>query len=830
MQTSPAAGIRAIRAGGGGAALCMVLLLAAVLLGQVNRTAAAGLDADVFHWQALPPLPDVAGLAGPFAGVSDDALIVAGGSHFQPVPGRPGTAQRWHDTIFVLDALDGTWQRAGHLPHPLAHGLSVSTREGVVCAGGADSIRHHAGVFVLRLVDEEVHTTHLPDLPRPCAFLCGGLLGHTIYAAGGLESPDASTALKTFWALDLSADPLEWQQLEPWPGPERMMAVAAVQDDSFFLISGIRLKAGAKGQIVKEYLTDAYRYTPGEGWRAITAVPRPVAAAPSPAPTLGHEQLVVLGGDDGAQARFPLRTQLPGYTRQLLLYDTQRNNWTVRGQLPFSCVGVPLVSWRGYALLPGGESQPGLSVADVWAGEWVQPAATLPWLDWWILAGATLGLGMIVTNLVWHRRTPVAVHSVTRLVDYAGRSTIYPWIVVGLLWVVAVLNYLDRQVIYSVFPLLQAELHLSNVQLGLISSVFLWVYGLLSPFSGFLSDRYGRKRIIVSSLLVWSLVTWLTGKVSNFAELLGTRALMGVSEACYLPAALALIVSYHGNRTRSLASGLHHSGLYAGVVLGGAGGSWLGERYGWRWAFLVLGAAGVVYVLILALLLREPKSATADQPRSAALGFGQAVLELTRLSGYGKMVLVFSTIATANCVIYTWLPLYLYQHFRLDLTAAGFSATFYIAAASLAGILVGGWLADRLSHRTPRGRLQTQALGLWLAAPALWLVGTTTSVGLLIGALILFGLGRGFYDCNVMPVLCQVARPDLRATGYGVFNLGGCLAGGAVTLLAGALKETVGLGTIFQLTGLLLLVVTFLIGRIAVPCTEMVVPAVSAAE
>jgi predicted MFS family arabinose efflux permease/N-acetylneuraminic acid mutarotase len=801
----------------------MALVLFSMLV-VAKHAVGAGPDVDVFHWQTLPPLPDVAGLAGPFAGVSDDALIVAGGSQFLPVPGRPGGAQQWHDAVFVLDAPDGAWHKAGRLPRPLAHGLSVSTREGVVCAGGADGSRHHAGVFVLQLVDEEVHITPLPDLPRPCAFPCGGLLGHTVYVAGGLETPDASTALKTFWALDLSAEPLEWQQLEPWPGPERMMAVAAVQDDSFFLISGVRLKAGVKGQVVKEYLTDAFRYTPGQGWRPITAVPRPVAAAPSPAATLGHDQLVLLGGDDGARARFPLRTEQPGYTRQVLVYDVQRNAWTVRGQLPFSQVGVPLVTWRGYALLPGGESQPQTSVADVWAGEWIQPAATLPWLDWWILAGATLGLGLIVTNLVRSgRRLPVAP-SVTRFADNSGRSALYPWIVVGLLWVVAVLNYLDRQIIYSVFPLLQADLHLSNVQLGLISSVFLWVYGLLSPFSGYLSDRYGRKRIIVTSLLVWSLVTWFTGKVSDFSELLVTRALMGVSEACYLPAALALIVNYHGNRTRSLASGLHHSGLYVGVVLGGAGGSWLGERYGWRWAFLVLGAAGVVYVLILMLLLREPKSVATDSPRPTALGFGQTVRELIGLPGYGKMALVFSTIATANCVLYTWLPLYLFQHFRLDLTAAGFSATFYIAAASLAGILLGGWLADRLSRSTHRGRLLTQALGLCLTAPALWLVGTTMSVGFLIGGLILFGLGRGFYDCNVMPVLCQVARPDLRATGYGIFNLAGCLAGGAVTLLAGALKDAVGLGTIFQVAGLLLLIATLVIGRSAVPGEEKVAP------
>jgi MFS family permease/N-acetylneuraminic acid mutarotase len=780
----------------------------------------AGPAPSVFRWKALPPLPDGVGLAGSFAGVSGDALIVAGGAGFLQPPTRPGSAEQCHDTILVLDDPDGKWQVAGQLPHPLADGVSVSTREGVICAGGRDARRHHDKVFLLQWVDGAIHTTSLPDLPRPCAFLGGALLGETVYVAGGLEAPAARVALRTFWALDLSALPLRWQELEPWPGPERLMAVVSVQDRAFFVISGIRLKAGGAGQVVREHLSDAYRYTPGQGWRKITAVPRPVAGAPSPAPKLGLERLAVLGGADGAQAAFPRLGRRRPFPRQVLVYDTHRNAWTVEGQLPFSRVRVPQVSWRGYTVLPGGESQPGEDTPEVWAGEPVPPPARLSWLDWCAFAAAALALGAIGTSLVRRRRGQAVLPSSTRSAAPPDRTTVYAWMVVGFLWVVAVLNYVDRQVIYSVFPLVQAELHLSSVQLGLISSVFLWVYGLVSPFSGFLADRHGRKRVIVASLLVWSLVTWMTSKVGTFVELLGTRALMGISEACYLPAALALIVGYHGNRTRSLASGLHHTGLYVGVVLGGAGGSWLGERYGWRWAFLVLGTVGLLYVLVLMLDLREGPAQPADGARAAPLGFVQALRELARLPGFGHMLLVFSTIATANGVLYTWLPLYLYEQFRMNLTAAGFSATFYIQAASLIGILLGGWLADRWSGISQRGRLRAQALGLLAAAPALAGLGSTTSVELLIAALVLFGLGRGFYDCNVMPVLSQIARPNVRATGYGVMNLAGCLAAGGVALLAGALKDVVGLGRVFQLTGVVLVLVIFLLRRVPAPGIE----------
>ena len=211
----------------------------------------------------------------------------------------------------------------------------------------------------------------------------------------------------------------------------------------------------------------------------------------------------------------------------------------------------------------------------------------------------------------------------------------YGWILVALLWVVALLNYVDRQVIFSLFPLLSSELHLSSVQLGLLSTVFLWIYGILSPFSGYVADRFGRGRLISISLMVWSAVTLATGASRTFPQLLAARAVMGVSEACYLPAALAKIAEYHGSRTRSLAVGLHQSGLYVGMIVGGAAGGWAGQTYGWRMPFFVLGGVGILYVMVVVLFFRREPSLP-DRESAAPLRFRAAVTQLFRLPGFAR--------------------------------------------------------------------------------------------------------------------------------------------------------------------------------------------------
>ena len=407
--------------------------------------------------------------------------------------------------------------------------------------------------------------------------------------------------------------------------------------------------------------------------------------------------------------------------------------------------------------------------------------------------------------------------------ERAPGKSVYPWILVALLWFVFLLNYLDREVIFSVFPLLQKNLKLTDLELGLLSTSFLWVYAIASPLIGYLADRFGRKRVIVASLVVWSAMTWATGKARNFRELICVRGLMGVSEAAYLPAGLALIADHHSERTRSLATGIHYSGAYLGIVLGGVAGGWIGETYGWRPAFTFLGIIGVVYALVALLGLRE-KPVTAptmvDRPNAAKPRLVDSLRKLVALPGFATLTLVFGMMSVANWLIYTWLPIYLYERFHMSLLSAGFSATAYIQLGSVGGILLGGMLADRWGTRSARGRLMTQAAGLALAAPFLCIIGLTSSGVVLIAALTVFGIGRGSYDCSCMPVLSQIASPELRATGYGVFNFVGTFAGGVSAALAGGLKHSIGLGGAMVAASVVVLVAALLLFRLRITTVQ----------
>lgn len=377
------------------------------------------------------------------------------------------------------------------------------------------------------------------------------------------------------------------------------------------------------------------------------------------------------------------------------------------------------------------------------------------------------------------------------------------WLVVAVLWGVALLNYLDRQVVFSLLPLLQRDLHATSLQLGLISTIFLWTYGLLSPVGGWVADSLGRSRVIVASLALWSLATWLTGRVVSIEGMLWTRALMGASEAFYLPAALALIADLHSNKTRSLATGLHQSGLYTGLVAGGAWGGWMGEHSGWRAVFSVLGLIGVIYLAPVVFTLRGgPK-------RSAAPKLKSSPMELLRLPGFLAVTAAFTAMAIANWIIYTWLPLFLFDRYHLSLSGAGFSATFYLQAASYLGVIAGGVLTDRWAAWNRHARAWVQMAGLVLAAPFLALLGAAGSMAVLIGALIAFGLGRGLFDCNTMPLLVSVSGPERSATGYGILNLAGCLAGGIGAAAAGWMKESIGLSAAFELAALVLIAGAF---------------------
>lgn len=363
------------------------------------------------------------------------------------------------------------------------------------------------------------------------------------------------------------------------------------------------------------------------------------------------------------------------------------------------------------------------------------------------------------------------------------------WLAVALLIPVALLNYLDRQMLAAMKGSMMADIpDIGNkANWGLVLGSFKWVYAILSPLGGFLSDRVNRRNVICASLLVWSATTWYMGHVHGFHELLAARALMGVSEAFYIPAALALVTDFHLGATRSRAVGFHQMGIYVGVILGGfAGYAADSPDIGWRAAFDWCGAIGVVYALPLFFFLRNPPERAAAEP---APRFLPAFGELLANPGFRLLVLYFTLPALAGWVVKDWMPDILREQFGLGQGKAGVSAVLYVQIASLIGVGLGGWLADRWMRQTDRGRIFVSALGMMLFLPALFGVGNAATLTVAIGFLILFGLGWGFFDCNNMPILCQLVRPELRATGYGLMNLVSISCGGLADWGFGLMRD-----------------------------------------
>lgn len=376
------------------------------------------------------------------------------------------------------------------------------------------------------------------------------------------------------------------------------------------------------------------------------------------------------------------------------------------------------------------------------------------------------------------------------------------WLVVALLMPVALLNYLDRQMLASMQASVMSDIPSigSDRNWGLMLGQFKWVYAFLSPVGGYVADRFSRRLTICGSLFVWSAVTWWTGHVTSFNELLWARSLMGISEAFYIPAGLAIIADYHTGPTRSRAVGLHQMAIYGGVILGGFGGYVAASPdLGWRFAFTACGLLGMGYALPLALLLHDaPKTDDgAAPPRTSPL---RSLTELGFNPSFVLLVLYFTLPALAGWIVRDWMPSILKAQFQIGQGHAGVAATLYWQVAAIVGAVLGGFLADQWIKTNIRGRIYVSALGMCLIVPAIFGVGNASSLTMAIAFLILFGLGWGFFDCNNMPILSQIVRPELRATGYGVMNLVSISCGGFADWGFGHLRDAkVPLNVIFSL-------------------------------
>jgi MFS transporter, Spinster family, sphingosine-1-phosphate transporter len=397
------------------------------------------------------------------------------------------------------------------------------------------------------------------------------------------------------------------------------------------------------------------------------------------------------------------------------------------------------------------------------------------------------------------------------------------WLVVLLLWPVALLNYLDRQMLASMKYSVMADVPSigSDKNWGFMLGQFKWVYAFLSPIGGYVADRISRRLTICGSLFVWSLVTGWTGQVTTYSELLWARSLMGISEAFYMPAALALIADYHLGPTRSRAVGLHQMAIYCGVIVGGFGGHVAdAPALGWRFAFAACGIFGMAYALPLVVLLRDaPKSIdciTATRPSPV-----RAATELLTNFSFILLVLYFTLPAVAGWIVRDWMPAILKDRFKIPQGEAGVAAALYWQGAAIAGAVLGGWLADRWMRRHERGRIFVSAIGMSLIVPAIFSMGNAGTLAVAVAFLSLFGLGWGFFDGNNMPILCQIVRPQLRATGYGIMNFVSISCGGLADWGFGTLRDRdVPLSRIFGIIASAAIVSVLLVLLIQ-PCKEL---------
>ncbi len=379
-----------------------------------------------------------------------------------------------------------------------------------------------------------------------------------------------------------------------------------------------------------------------------------------------------------------------------------------------------------------------------------------------------------------------------------------------MLWSIAFFNYADRQAVFAVFPLLEKELGLSTVQLGLLGSSFAVTYGVCAAFAGALVDRVRRVSAILWGLQIWSAICVATAAARSFPQLLAFRAAEGLGETLYFPASMSFIGAYHGTETRSRAMGLHQTSVYIGTIAGGFFAGLIGQYYGWRWSFIVFGGAGMLLGIVLRRFLIEPKLAVPTGPRRAPWP------SLFRNATLRYLLAAFLCANFVAVVLLSWMPKFLYDKFHMNLAMAGLTATLFAQLASLLGAPVGGWLADTLRRRSPAGRAMVQAFGVLAGAPFVVLCGLTNSTAWLVVALAFWGFFKGIYDANIFASVYDVIPVEARGSAAGLMNTVGWLGGGAAApVVIGLLASKYGLSAaIAMASAVYILAGAFLIAAI----------------
>lgn len=376
-------------------------------------------------------------------------------------------------------------------------------------------------------------------------------------------------------------------------------------------------------------------------------------------------------------------------------------------------------------------------------------------------------------------------------------SKFYQWELVGWLWLAFFLNQGDRQIYNTVIPLIKPDLDLSDVQVGLVATIFIFVYGLLVPIAGYAGDIFQRKWIVFTSLLVFSVGTLFTGTASTFIFLVIYRSVAtGAGEAFYYPAANTLIAEHH-QRTRAMAISIHQTANYVGVVASGFIAGYIGEQFGWRSSFYTFGLAGVVVAAIIALRVKNDRIST-DESTNDQISIRAAIRYTLAKKTLIYLSIAFGLMVFALLGYLTWMPTFLHEKFDLPLSEAGFSSMFYHHVLAFVGVLLGGRWSDHIAKRRKKFRVEIKVIGMLLGAPFIFIMGSVSNLWWCYAGLAGYGLFRGIYDSNLFAALYEVIEPKYRSSATGIMISFAFIVGALAPVVLGWIKQQAGLELAIQ--------------------------------
>lgn len=806
-------------------------------------------------------IPDPLGRAGMVAESTNIGIITAGGANFPnaipnaQTPEERG-AKKFYDDITLLSrpgSPDGDLKplATGKLPAPIGYAATARVSMGMIIAGGCNDTGHLDTVTLVEYTDGTFKTTELPKLPAPVAYPAFAELGGKLYVMGGQTTATDTTASNRCFVLNTSKTSDGWQELPPIPGEGRMLAAAGVSGGKIYLTGGCSLKPNAQGAAERTYLKETLCFDPKKNtWSQAADAPETIVGAAGPMIT-GCGEIFLIGGDPGNYYRASLAGQAPathpGQNTTIYAYSPASDTWTAKGNLATGVATAPAVPVGEGAPINvyviSGETAPGVRTPIINHVEIHRD--TIETVEHAVLWTPWLAIGLGIIALLLALRSGLRSKPLPTVISAGGPGK-WAWIAVAVLWVVVMLNYFDRQLLAVLNTSVtrgENGIAMTQAQFGMVTSAFLIVYAALSPVGGYLSDRFSRKFIIMCSLVVWSVVTWLTGKAETYEELLIARAAMGISEAFYIPAALALISDYHRGGTRSMATGLHMSGIYAGQILAGYGAMMAGEPYmlGWRLTFEAFGFVGVAYALIVLIFLHDPEAgktipaptpeqeakAAAAAAAAAATGTGSSPATTgssfsfwqvmkSIFSGRAMYILLimYACAGFANWFLMNWYPRLLQDMFGISEADAGPQATSWINIAKFASVLGAAVIADRWYLRNRNARAYVPGIAFLIAGPCVMLamspslgLGIALSINVTLALVSTQGVAQGSLDATLMPVLRSHIDERFSATGYGMLNLTSVGAGALVSWLGGMLMDmNIALSVPLMIAGVLMVI------------------------